>query len=129
MKYYLGNNLFDGFFGGSEFKQISDLKTDITEKDGFYQLDMEVPGINKEDIHIELKNGYLTVSASKNKSEDTEEDGRVIRRERFTGSVSRSFFVGHQINAEDVDAKFEDGELKIMIPVKQKEIINKIEVK
>ena len=93
-------------------------KTDVTEKDGNYLLDMELPGYGKEDIKIELKDGYLNVSASKNTSNEEKDDkGNVIRQERYTGSCSRSFYVGDGVKETDIKAKFENGELKIVVPV------------
>lgn len=94
------------------------MKTDVTEKDGNYLLDMELPGYGKEDIKIELKDGYLNVSASKNTSNEEKDDkGNVIRQERYTGSCSRSFYVGDGVKETDIKAKFENGELKIVVPV------------
>lgn len=126
MKYYPGFNrfdLFDDFFGDVSSKTTNVLKTDIHEKDGFYVLDMEVPGIRKEDIQIELKDGYLKVTAARNTSKDEKDDkGRVIRQERYSGSSSRSFYVGEAIRQEDVKANFENGELKIMIPTETKKV-------
>ena len=99
-------------------KSSNIMKTDVTEKDGNYLLDMELPGYGKEDIKIELKDGYLNVSASKNTSNEEKDDkGNVIRQERYTGSCSRSFYVGDGVKETDIKAKFENGELKIVVPV------------
>ena len=90
------------------------MKTDITEKDGNYTLDMELPGCKKEDIHLELNDGYLNVSASHNTSKDEKDDkGNVIRQERYSGTFSRSFYVGENVKEEDIKASYENGELKI----------------
>lgn len=98
-------------------KNTSAMKTDVTEKDGNFLLDMELPGYSKDDIQIELKNGTLNVSAVKNVSKDERDDqGKVIRRERYTGSCTRSFYVGKDIKEDDIKAKFENGELKIVVP-------------
>lgn len=124
MKFLPGLNLFDDAFDDMLFdpiftkKSSNIMKTDVTEKDGNYLLDMELPGYGKEDIKIELKDGYLNVSASKNTSnEEKDEKGNVIRQERYTGSCSRSFFVGDGVKETDIKAKFENGELKIIVPV------------
>ena len=123
MKYYPGFrhfDLFDNFF--EEPKNV--LKTDIHEKDGFYELNMEAPGYKKEDIQIELKNGYLMVHATRNENkEEKDEQGRIIRQERYTGSCSRNFYVGEGISQEDVKASFDNGELKITIPTESPKAI------
>ena len=93
------------------------MKTDITEKDGKYLLDMELPGCKKEDIHLELNNGYLSVSASRNTNKEEKDDkGNLIRQERYSGSFSRSFYVGENVSEEDIKASYENGELKISFP-------------
>ena len=98
-------------------------KKDIHEKDGYYVLSMEAPGVKKEDIQIELKDGYLKVTASRNSSkEDKDEKGRIIRQERYSGSSSRSFYVGEGIKQEDVKANFDNGELIISIPTETKKV-------
>ena len=120
MKFLPGLNLFDDAFDDPIFTKKSSniMKTDVTEKDGNYLLDMELPGYGKEDIKIELKDGYLNVSASKNTSNEEKDDkGNVIRQERYTGSCSRSFYVGDGVKETDIKAKFENGELKIVVPV------------
>ncbi len=127
MKYYPGFNrfdLFDDFFGDDfSSKTANVLRTDIHEKDGFYCLNMEVPGIRKEDIQLELKDGYLKVTATRNTStEDKDNQGRIIRQERHSGSFSRSFYVGEGIREEDVKASFENGELKILVPTEAKKV-------
>lgn len=124
MKYYPGYNrfdLFDDFFSDVNAKTSNVLKTDIHEKDGYYVLNMEVPGVKKEDIQIELKDGSLKITASRNSSqEEKDAKGRIIRQERYSGSSSRSFYVGEAIKQEDVKASFENGELKITIPTEVK---------
>ena len=121
MKYYpgfRGFDLFDDFFDDDfGFAPTRCMKTDITEKDGNYLLDIEVPGIKKEDIQLELKNGYLKITASRNtNNEQKDENGKIIRQERMNGSYSRSFYVGDQVRQEDIKANFENGELKISFP-------------
>lgn len=96
------------------------MKTDIKDTDQGYEITMNLPGVKKEDVTAELKDGYLTISAVSN-SENSEKDtnGRYIRRERFSGSCSRSFYVGEDMTQEDIKARFENGTLKMMIPKKE----------
>ena len=115
MKYYPMFDLFDDFFTGNTTNDV--MKTDIVEKDGNYEMSMELPGVKKEDIQMELKDGYLKVSATHgSNTEDKDEKGRVVRKERVSGSYSRSFYVGEGVKQEDIKAKFEDGTLKLEIP-------------
>ena len=93
------------------------MKTDIREKEGSYELDVDLPGFKKEDLKLQLENGYLTISAVRNaKKDEKDEKGKYIRQERYSGAVSRSFYVGESITEEDIHAKFEDGILKLSIP-------------
>ena len=93
------------------------MKTDIRETDGSYELDIDLPGFKKDEIQVQLKDGYLTVSAETNtKKDEKAEDGKYIRRERYSGSCSRSFYVGDGVKQEDIKAKFEDGTLKLFVP-------------
>ncbi len=123
-----GENLFDDFFGFDypvrRFQKVDAgemMKTDVKEHDTGYELDISLPGYKKEDVKAELKDGYLTVSAStsQDKEERDEHTGRYIRRERYTGSCSRSFYVGEDVTQEDIRARFEDGVLKLSIPKKE----------
>lgn len=129
-----GENLLDDFFDVPVFSRRSGfgnatnniMHTDVKESDAGYEIDMNLPGVKKEDVHAELKDGYLTVNATTNTSNDTQdENGHYIRRERYTGSCSRSFYVGEQVTQEDIKAKFEDGVLKIAVP--KKEVQPKVE--
>ncbi|SJZ83706.1 Hsp20/alpha crystallin family protein [Anaerorhabdus furcosa] len=106
------------------------MKTDIKEKDGNYLLDIELPGFSKEDIHIELDKGTLTISATKERSEEEkDEHGHMIRQERFSGHCSRSYYVGDNIKEEDIKAKFENGELKLFLPnMSEKQIETKKQI-
>ena len=90
------------------------MKTDVRETDNSYELDIDLPGFKKEDVSLKLDSGYLTISASKDEKE--KKDGKYIRRERYEGQCSRSFYVGESVQAKDVNAKFEDGILKISVP-------------
>ncbi|MDY2957798.1 Hsp20/alpha crystallin family protein, partial [Floccifex sp.] len=108
-------DLFDDFFTGSSNSDF--MKTDIVEKDNNYELSIEMPGVKKENIQMELKNGYLKVGAkTSNSTENKDENGRVVRKERFSGSYARSFYVGENVRQEDVKASFDNGELKIVLP-------------
>ena len=114
-----GENLFDDFmdfpFGGKKINTM--MKTDIWDTDSSYELDIDMPGFKKEDIKAQLKDGYLTISASTSANNDEQDkDGRYIRRERYAGSCSRSFYVGEGVKEEDIRAKFENGILKLSIP-------------
>ena len=95
------------------------MKTDVKENKTSYELDIDLPGYKKEDIQAELKDGYLTISAAtKNEKDEKDDSGRYIRRERFYGSSSRSFYVGDAVSQEEIKAKFEDGILKVSVPKK-----------
>ncbi|WP_418563766.1 Hsp20/alpha crystallin family protein [Holdemanella biformis] len=126
MRYYpVFDNLFDDFFTTNSQGTSSVMKTDIVEKDGNYELSIEVPGVKKEDIQMKLKDGYLKVTASHNTNkEDKDKEGRIIRQERVSGSYSRSFYVGNDVRTEDVKASFNNGELVVTVP---KEAPKKVE--
>ena len=113
--YYPTFDLFDDLFTSNSRNDF--MKCDIVEKDDKYQLSMEMPGIKKENIHMELKNGYLKIGATTTENkEDKDYQGKVLRKERFSGSYSRSFYVGNNISQEDIKASFDNGELTILIP-------------
>ena len=126
-----GENLFDDFFDdfmkpsrGRRYipsPSVSVMKTDVKEtKDGF-ELDIDLPGYNKEDVKAQLKDGYLTINAeAKSEKDEKDEDGKkYIRRERYYGSCSRSFYVGDRVTEEDIKAKFENGILRVTVPKKE----------
>ena len=119
-----GENLLDDFFD-FPFRRYSTntaslMNTDIKDTDHGYGITMNLPGVKKEDVKAELKNGYLTISAVSGNSKDEKDDqGRYIRRERYSGSCSRSFYVGDQLTEEDIKAKFENGTLTMTIPKKE----------
>lgn len=120
-------DLFDEMFNDPFFekgyskKEVSLMKTDIKEKDGNYILEIDIPGYNKEDIKIELENGYLTVAAAKEEKVDEEDKkSHYIHKERFYGSCSRSYYVGDDVKEEDVKATFKNGILTLAFP-KEKE--------
>ncbi len=96
------------------------MKTDIREHEDGFELDIDLPGYKKEDVKAELKDGYLVISASNNSEKDEKNSkGEYIRRERYYGSCSRSFYVGEAVTEEDIKAKFEDGILKLSVPKKE----------
>jgi HSP20 family molecular chaperone IbpA len=96
------------------------MQTDVEEKDNGYEITMNLPGFKKEDVKGEIKDGYLTVTASTNTSNDEKDkDGKFIRRERYSGTCSRSFYVGEEVTENDIKAKFTDGVLKIAVPKKE----------
>lgn len=93
------------------------MRTDVKETDQQYEIDMDLPGFKKEDVKVQLKDGYLTVQAAQNMdNSQQDQNGKYIRRERFYGSVGRSFYVGDKVTEEDIHAKFEDGILKLTLP-------------
>ena len=136
------NDLFDDIFDdfmkpsipqrGGLFNQSAVMKTDIKELDKAYQLDVELPGVKKENVSIELKDGALDIKVVQEVNNDEkDEKGRYLRRERFYGSCSRSFYVGEDVKQEDIKAKFDNGVLTITVPkveeqpkVEQKQLIN-----
>ncbi len=126
------DNVFDDFFDFPFYDDRAEkklyghhaanlMKTDIQEHDDGYTLEMDLPGFKKEEIQIELNNGYMTISAAKGLDEDTkdEKSGKYIRRERYTGSCQRSFYVGEDVTEEDIKAEFKHGILKLFVPKKE----------
>lgn len=96
------------------------MKTDVKETEKGYEVAVDLPGFKKEDVTCELKDGYLTICAQKNvQNDEKNEEGKYIRRERYTGNQSRSFYVGENLTEEDIHAAFEDGILKLDIPKKE----------
>ncbi len=124
-------SFFDDFFNVPSIDSKV-MKTDVYEKDGKYLLNVELPGFNKEDISISLNNGNLIISASRNTSSEEKDDkGNVVRLERYQGSYSRSFYVGNMVDEDDVDAKYENGELIVSVNKVNDEVNTKkqIEIK
>ncbi|MGI6736820.1 MAG: Hsp20/alpha crystallin family protein [Anaerovoracaceae bacterium] len=103
------------------------MKTDVKDTGDGYDVEIDLPGFNKDDIHAELEDGYLTVTASRDANEDQKDDnGKYVRRERYVGKCSRSYYVGEGITENDIQAKFENGILTMHIPKKdQKQVENK----
>ena len=121
------NDLFDDIFDdfmkpampqrANYFNQSAVMKTDIKEYENSYELDVELPGIKKENVSVELKDGALEIKVtSQVENDDKDEKGKYLRRERFYGSCSRSFYVGEDVKQEDIKAKFENGILAITVP-------------
>ena len=103
------------------------MKTDIKEVGENYELDVDLPGFSRDEMKLHLKDGYLTIEASRSENKDEkDENGRFLRRERYSGSCSRSFFVGKGLTQEDIHAKYEDGVLKVTFP---KEVKKEVEEK
>ena len=117
-------DLFDEMFNDPFFTRGESklMKTDIKEKKDHYELEVDLPGYEKEDIKIELSDGYLTIHASMNKSVDEEEkDSKYVHKERYVGNSSRSFYVGDNVKEEDIKASFKNGTLKLIIPKEKQE--------
>lgn len=136
-----GESLFDDFFDDFfDFPAFDDramqkaqrklygrhaanmMKTDVQEHDDYYEVDIDLPGFRKDELSLELKDGYLVISAAKGLDKDEKETktGKFVRRERYAGSMSRSFYVGEDIKQEDIHAKYESGVLKLHIPKAEK---------
>ena len=138
-----GENLFDEwmdfpfdddfdkyFFGkknplyGKHAKNM--MKTDVKETDGTYEVDIYLPGFKKDEISAKLENGYLTVSAAKGLDKDEKDKkGKYIRRERYAGAMSRSFYVGDSVTQDEIKARYEDGILKLSVPKKDAKAVEK----
>ena len=136
----LFGDVFDDWFGFDDFGRDMDrmmkplygkhgkdvMKTDVKEKDGNYEVDIDLPGFKKEDVSVKLENGYLTITASKGLDKDEQkEDSGYIRRERWSGSCSRSFYVGEDVRPEDIKARMEDGILHLTMPKEQPKALPK----
>ena len=132
-----GENLFDEMFDdmmrpmhsmekalyGKRARAI--MKTDVRETENTYEVDIDLPGFKKDEIDVDLKDGYLTISASKGLDKDQKDkEGKYIRQERYAGAMSRSFYVG-DIQPEQISAKYEDGILKISLPKQEKKELPK----
>ncbi len=92
------------------------MKTDVREHDEGYDVEIDLPGFKKDEIEVQLENGYLTISASKGVEKKDEKHGKLIRNERYTGTMQRTFYVGNTLTEEDIKGKFEDGVLTLNIP-------------
>ena len=119
-----GENLMDDFlndafsYAPAYSKSTANLmKTDIKEQENGYEMKIDLPGFKKEDLKLQLKDGYLNISAAHNENKDEkDQSGKVVRQERYTGSMQRSFYVGENVKQSDIAAKFENGVLALSIP-------------
>ena len=133
-----GENLFDDFFSdpfemmvptrsalyGKHGKNL--MKTDVRETEETYELDIDLPGFRKDEVNVELKDGYLTISAAKGLDKDQEDKkGKYIRQERYAGACSRSFYVGESVMPEDIHASFENGILQVSVPKAAQKVLSK----
>ena len=131
-----GENLFDDFDNLMNFsfpdvdKELygkhtkNMMKTDVKETDDGYEVAIDLPGFKKEELHLELNNGYLTISAEKGlDKEEKDKKDKYLRRERYAGSMSRSFYVGDSIREEDIHAKYENGILTLDVPKEEKKAV------
>ncbi len=119
-------SIFDDVFGDVfDKKEMSVMKTDVKEVGDNYELDIDVPGYNKEDIKLELERGYLTVTAEQTKDSD-EENKKYIRRERYYGKSSRTFYVGDDVTENDIKANYKNGILSITVPKVSKDETKKV---
>ena len=126
-------SLFDDLFDDYPFRSLEnvdrklygkhagrEMLTDVKEHENHYEVEIDLPGFKKEEITIELNEGYLTITASKGLDEDDKnKQGKIVRQERYAGVMQRSYYVGEQITTEDIKAKYEDGVLKLEIPKKE----------
>ena len=127
-----GENLFDEWFNFPDFRDVDRterklygkhadrlMKTDVHEHDDHYEVDIDLPGFSKDEINLELKEGYLTVSAAKGVDKDkTDRKGKIIRKERYAGAMQRSFYVGEHLTEEDIKASFKNGVLSLDVAKK-----------
>ena len=118
-------DLFDEIFDDPFFSRVDTklMRTDIKEKKDRYVVNVDLPGYEKEYIKIEINNGYLTVTAERTNSDEEKEEGRYIRKERYSGQCSRSFYVGDNVKDTDVKASFKNGILTLEFPKEKHEEI------
>ncbi len=132
-----GESLFDDFMNDFAFPSFGDfpdvdralygkhgknmMKTDVRETESGYEVDMDLPGFSKDEIQLQLRNGYLTITASKGLDKDMEnKKGKYVRQERYAGSMSRSFYVGEHVTEQDIHPRYESGILKFSLPKEEK---------
>ena len=129
-----GENLFNDDWMNFGFPEVEkalygkhashEMKTDVRETDSGYEVDIDLPGFKKDEINIQLDNDYLSISAAKGLDKDEQDkEGKYIRKERYAGSMSRSFYVGNAITQDDIKAKYESGILRLSVPKKAAEEI------
>ena len=128
-----GENLFNDDWMNFGFPEVEkalygkhashEMKTDVRETDSGYEVDIDLPGFKKDEINIQLDNGYLSISAAKGLDKDEKDKkGKYVRRERYAGSLSRSFYVGDNVTVEDIHPKYENGILSFNVPKEQEKI-------
>ena len=130
-RFNLFDDLFDDFGLEREMRNLDrklygrkagrDMLTDVKEHDDHYDLEIELPGFKKEDLTVELNDGYLTITAEKSHDQDKEKDGKLIRQERYAGVMSRSYYVGEDLKTEDIHGKYEGGVLTLSIPKREEQ--------
>ncbi len=126
------NLLEDSWFDFPSFRELEnmdrklygrhaaqEMKTDVREHEDHYEVDINLPGFKKDEISLDLENGYLTISAAKEMEQEKSRMGRIIRQERYEGSLQRTFFVGGNVKESDITARFETGGLTLTIPKKE----------
>ena len=125
-----GENLFDDFMNDFTFPKFPDvekelygkhaknlMKTDVKDTENGYEVDIDLPGFKKDEIKVKLEDGVLTISAAKGLDKDEKDKkGSYLRRERYAGSMSRSFYVGDHVTVEDIHPKYENGILSFSVP-------------
>ncbi len=121
MDFPFGRDFDKEFFGKSNplygKNAANIMKTDVRDVDNGYEIDVDLPGFKKDEVKVSLENGYLTIQAAKGLDKDSQDKkGKYIRKERYSGQCSRSYYVGEQYRNEDIKARFEDGILKLAIP-------------
>ena len=127
-----GENLFDDWFDFPSFPELRnidrklygrhaahEMKTDVREHEDHFEVDVDLPGFKKDEIQLSLENGYLTITAAKGVEKDEEKKGKLIRQERWAGTLQRSFYVGEILEETDIGARFENGVLSLNIPKKE----------
>ena len=130
-RFNLFDDLFDDFGLEREMRNLDrklygrkagrEMLTDVKEHDDHYDLEVELPGFKKEDITVELNDGYLTITAEKSHDQNKEKEGKLVRQERYAGVMSRSFYVGEDLKTEDIHGKYEGGVLTLSIPKKEEQ--------
>ena len=130
-RFNLFDDLFDDFGLEREMRNLDrklygrkagrEMLTDVKEHDDHYDLEVELPGFKKEDLTVELNDGYLTITAEKSHDQNKEKDGKLVRQERYAGVMSRSYYVGEDLKTEDIHGKYEGGVLTLSIPKREEQ--------
>ena len=130
-RFNLFDDLFDDFGLEREMRNLDrklygrkagrEMLTDVKEHDDHYDLEVELPGFKKEDLTVELNDGYLTITAEKSHDQNKEKEGKLVRQERYAGVMSRSYYVGEDLKTEDIHGKYEGGVLTLSIPKREEQ--------